>query len=221
MDRRSLATLAVVLLTLGDAGAALADSGRERLDSFLDGMRTLNGVFEQSVFDENLRRLEQSRGTLALQRPNRFRFEYVEPFEQLIVADGESVWLYDRELEQVTVRPIRDTIGSTPALLLSSERPLEDDFEIREIGPHAELLWVGLRPLSTDATFRDIRLGFADDGLRMMEMADNFGQVTQLKFLELERNPKLEAGLFEFTPPAGVDVLRDAPAAGKTKPAGS
>jgi len=205
-----------LLLALGLvlAGTTHAETGQQRLDRFLDGMRTLSADFVQQVFDEKLTRVDQSQGTLSLSRPNRFRFEYYPPLPTLIVADGTQVWIYDPELRQVTVRSIDSTIGSTPAVLLSSDRPLAEDFELRELGEVSGLLWVGLKPRAADATFTDIRLGFDAQTLRMMEMADTFGQVTQLRFARMDRNPPVNDALFRFTPPPGVDVLQgESPAA--------
>ncbi len=193
------------------ATAASAQGGKERLDRFLKDMRTLSADFTQQVFDENLRRIDDSQGTFVLSRPNRFRFEYFPPLPTLIVSDGQRVWIYDAELKQVTVRAIDKTIGSTPALLLSSDRPIDEDFAMRELGEVSGLVWVGLKPLAADATFTDIRLGFDDKTLRMMEMADNFGQVTQMRFVRIEENARVNEALFRFTPPAGVDVIYDDP----------
>lgn len=187
----------------------LADSGKERLEEFRNNMRGLRGDFVQNVLDEKLNPLEQSHGTLALKRPNQFRFEYLEPLPQLIVADGQEVWIYDIELNQVTVRAIGDTIGNTPALLLSSDEPLERSFVITELGEQGGLQWVGLEPLATDATYTMIRIGLDASTMQMMEMTDTFGQITQLRFSNLQRNAVLDPVLFQFAPPAGVDVLRD------------
>ena len=180
-------------------------TGTERLHAFLDGMQSLSADFVQQVFDENLNRVDESQGTLSLERPDRFRFEYFPPLPTLIVSDGTRVWIYDPELKQVTVRGVDATIGDTPALLLSSDEPIEQDFELRELGEVSDLVWVGLRPKSENATFTDIRLGFDDETLRMMEMADNFGQVTQLRFARVRRDADVNDALFRFTPPQGVD----------------
>ena len=201
----------VFLLGLMLAGVSHAQTGGERLDRFLSGMRTLNADFTQQVFDENRSRIDDSRGTFSLARPNRFRFEYFAPQPTLIIADGERIYIYDPELKQVMVRGIDTTIGSTPALLLSSDRPLGEDFEQRELGENSGLVWVGLRPRAPDSTFSDIRLGFDDQTLRMMEMADNFGQVTQMRFERMDTEAPVDEALFRFTPPADVDVLYDDP----------
>ena len=201
----------VLSLALLAAPAAHAQSGEERLRAFLDGMETLSADFVQQVFDENLSRIDESQGTLRLQRPNRFRFEYFPPLPTLIVSDGTRVWLYDPELKQVTVRRVDTTIGDTPAVLLSSGEPVENDFDVRELGEVSGLVWVGLRPKSENATFTDIRLGFDEQTLRMMEMADSFGQVTQLRFARMDRNAEVNSALFRFTPPQGVDVMYDDP----------
>lgn len=188
--------------------AAAADTGRERLDAFLAETHTLRADFSQALYDENLKPLEESRGRMQIQRPGRFRWDYETPYPQVIVADGANVWIYDSELEQVTIRALGDAVGNTPALLLTSDRPLEESFAVRDLGLQGALAWVELTPReSEEATFSSVRLGFSDRSLEMMELKDSFGQLTQLSFSGVEKNPQLDETLFSFTPPDGVDVI--------------
>ncbi len=188
--------------------ASLAHAGgRERLESFFKDVQSLRGEFSQTVLDPRMNITEQAQGTLALQRPGKFRWDYQAPYHQLIVADGKKVSIYDIELEQVTMKPFSETLGNTPAQLLSSGENLEKSFTIVEQGAQGDFEWVELTPKQQDTSFERIRLGFDKTNLRVMELVDTFGQTTRLQFSRLERNPKLVPSLFDFKPPPGVDVV--------------
>jgi outer membrane lipoprotein carrier protein len=199
--------LAILLLGLVGAPPALADSGPERLDAFLAGTRSFQARFEQTVFDERMRRVEDGAGGVWLERPGRFRWHYELPYAQTIVGDGEQIWVHDADLEQVTVRPMADAMGASPAALLTSDRPVRETFRVEDLGLQGEIAWVELTPLDQDATFAKIRLGLESEVLRAMELVDNFGQTTQLRFAEVSQNRSLDPELFRFTPPPGADVI--------------
>ena len=189
------------------AAPAFAGDGPDRLHAFLDQVRSLRAEFQQSVFDEDARPLDEASGMVYIERPGRFRWDYTEPYPQEIVGDGEKVWVYDSELEQVTVRPLDDALGDTPAMLLSSDRPVEQSFEVSDIDGPDGYDWVGLKPLGEQVSFTEIRLGFDGETLRVMELTDAFGQLTRLRFAKVERNPILAPTLFQFTPPEGADIF--------------
>ena len=178
----------------------------ERLDAYLSGLDTIASRFEQRLFDERRKLLERARGTLLIDRPGRFRFDYADP-PQLIVGDGAKVWIYDPELAQVTVRDVDAALGSTPALLLTSGRPVAESFRVEELDVGANVDVFTLEPRAEDASFTRIRLAFAGGELRRMELDDQFGQTTLLTFHDIRRRPDLPADAFTFTPPAGVDVI--------------
>ena len=199
---------AIILLFLcALAAPTFASSGPERLHAFLDQFRSLRAEFQQSVFDEDARQLDDASGMVYIERPGRFRWDYTKPYLQEIVGDGEKVWIYDSELEQVMVRPLGDALGDTPVMLLSSDEPVENSFQVRAIDGPDGYDWVGLTPLGSQVNFTEIRLGFDGDTLRVMELTDAFGQLTRLRFAKVERNPDLEPQLFQFTPPEGADVF--------------
>lgn len=200
---RSLVLIAVV----GWPAASFAGSAEE-LQAFLNGLSTLKADFRQTLYDENLYKLEEYRGEFYLKRPNHFRWDYRQPEAQLIVADGRRVWVYDRDLAQVTVRPIDVALGATPAMLLSSSAPVAQNFEVQELSPDRGLEWVGLTPLNKDSGFTHIRVGLRNGVLQRMELTDNFGQLTIVEFEDLRSNVPVDASAFEFEPPAGVDVIR-------------
>ncbi len=207
MTLRSLLTRILPIIALLAATGAQAAEGEQRLEQFLDGLKTMRAQFVQTLIEPDGNVLEESEGELLVARPGRFRLEYLEPYRQTYVADGERIWMYDRDLEQVTVRVQDETLGSTPALLLSGTEPLSDSFEIIELGQHEGFTWLELRPKAKDATFEQVRLALEPKLLRAMEMVDGFGQVTRLYFDTVERNPAIRAGAFKFDPPAGVDVI--------------
>jgi len=181
----------------------------EALDNFLDGLQTLSGKFEQNLFDENGYLLEKSRGRLYIQRPNKFRWIYQKPYYQLIVADGKKVWIYDRDLEQVTVKTLDNTLGKTPAFLLSRNRKVEKDFVVNQL-PSQEngITRLELIPKKgTQTQFETMRINLRENTLVSFEFRDNLGQTTQIDFTRLKRNRKIRDREFIFTPPAGVDII--------------
>ena len=186
---------------------AAPGEGQARLERFLSSLDTMEAQFVQTLINPRGEMVEESRGTLWLSRPGKFRLHYTNPYEQLYVADGDKMWMYDRDLEQVTVKEQSDALGSTPALLLSSSEPLENNFTFTELGAHEGFQWLELEPRAADSNFDYVRLALEGDVLRAMEMVDGFGQTTRLFFETVERNPALAADTFLFQPPPGVDVI--------------
>lgn len=209
MKKRSLLSL-VALSALLVAPLSYAGEGEQRLAGFLKGLSTIKAAFVQTLNNASGELIEKSEGIMAVERPGNFRLEYQNPYEQLYVADGKNLWFYDRDLEQVTVKPQAESLGSTPALLLSSTEPLANNFEIRELGEHEGFFWLELNPKDVDSNFDFVKLALDGDTLRAMEMVDGFGQATRLYFDPMVRNPKLEQDIFRFTPPPGVDVIGEA-----------
>ncbi len=194
--------LALLLAVSAQAGPAT-----DRLDAFMTDVVSLDAQFSQTLFDENLVKIEDSAGRFSLSRPGKFRWDYTQPYPQVIVGDGENVWFYDSELSQVTVKSLDEAVGGSPAALLSQSASLDEGFRVREIGSQGGLEWVELAPTSEDVSFTTMRLGFGKTTLQMMEMVDNFGQITQLKFSAVKVNPQLGEALFQFQPPPGADVI--------------
>ncbi len=181
----------------------------ERLDDFFANVKTLQADFHQTLIDDKGHTVKEANGVLVMQRPGKFRWDYLQPYKQLIVADGKKIWVYDSELEQVTVKPMDAALGSTPALLLSGTKPLQENFIITELGPSDGLEWVELSPKVPDSSFERVRLAFDKTNLQRMELVDNFGQLTWLEFKKLERNVHPDPKLFVFSPPVGVDIIGD------------
>lgn len=189
------------------AGTALAGA-RDTLEGFTRGLKGLDGQFVQQVFDANGKRKESSSGRVALSAPRLFRWEYVKPYPQLIVADGKKVWVYDPDLEQVTVRAQGVEEQNSPLSALIDPSRLERDFTVGEGGQADGLEWLVLKPKQADnASFETARLGFDATGLARMEVVDALGQRTEIAFSGWKKNPAFDEGTFTYTPPKGVDVV--------------
>lgn len=197
-----------VLLSLLLLGSfAYAAEGMQRLNTFLTDLHTMEAPFIQTLHDARGELVEQSSGHLWLSRPGRFRLHYLNPYDQLYVADGERVWMYDRDLEQVTVRAQTEALSGAPALLMTTDKPLHENFYIEELGKHEGFHWLELKPRERDSNFDFVRLAIEETTLRAMEMVDGFGQTTRLLFDEVARNQGLREEAFRFVPPPGVDVI--------------
>lgn len=186
----------------------LAEAGAiDQLHAFLQSTRTLKAEFAQVVIAKNGRKPQQSSGLVSISRPGKLRWEILKPYPQLVVGDGEKIWIYDQELQQVTVRKAGQAISGSPAALLAGNNDLEKNFTLKEAGEAEGMAWVEATPKAGDSGFEKVRLGFAGANLKAMELQDSFGQTTHVSFSKLERNPILPGTNFKFTPPAGVDVV--------------
>lgn len=188
------------------ASSAAFAAGLDQLKTFLESTKSAQGVFAQSVSAKSGRKPQQSAGSFALQRPGKFRWVYEKPYRQLLVSDGEKLWSYDPDLNQVTVRKLGKALGSSPAALLAGG-DLDAHFVLKEAGQADGLEMVDATPKGSDGSFERVRIGFRDNLPRIMEIRDNFGQVTTLLFAEFHPNPPLPKDLFRFTPPKGADVV--------------
>lgn len=193
-----------LVLFFQNSGAA----SLERFQSYLRTTQSAQADFEQKVYDKAGKLVQESRGSFSFLRPGRFRWIYVKP-QQVIVGDGERVWIHDADLNQVTVRRVSRVLGSTPAALLAGASDIDKAFELSEIGEKDGLEWLEAKPREKEAGFERMRLGMSTSGVAAMELVDHFGQTTMLRFSNVVRNPQLGAGTFRFTPPKGADVLGD------------
>ena len=194
-----------LLLALGATGSQAASL--ERFKAFLRTTQSARAEFSQQVHDRQGRMVQESSGSFSYVRPGRFRWVYASPNPQLIVGDGARVWIYDEDLNQVTVSRMQRAIGSTPAALLAGSAEIEQTFVFSEAGMEGGLEWLEAKPRDREASFERIRLGMGPSGVEAMDLLDHFGQTTRLRFSKLIRNPELDPGSFRFTPPKGADVL--------------
>jgi outer membrane lipoprotein carrier protein len=189
------------------AAASVHASSVERFKSFVRSTQSARADFEQKVHDRAGKLTQESKGSFVFQRPGLFRWVYAKPVDQVIVGDGERVWIHDRDLNQVTVRKLSRALGSTPAALLAGSAEIEKAFELSDAGAKDGLEWLEARPREREAGFERVRMGFDAEDLRAMELVDHFGQTTMLRFSNLRRNPKVDKSEFRFEPPKGADVL--------------
>ena len=202
--------LRLAVVAAGCALLAPAHGGSlDQLRAFLTQTSSARGEFVQRVSARSGSAQPVSSGRFAFQRPGKFRWTYDKPYEQVIVADGTRLVLYDKDLNQVTIRKLGAALPSSPASILFGSNEFDKEFEVADAGLRDGLEWVRARPRAKDSTFELIEIGFRDGLPQAMRLADNFGQVTQLVFSKLERNPKLDAETFGFTPPKGADVLTE------------
>jgi len=197
-----------VLLTWAIATQAQAGA-IEQLRSFLTQTTSARGEFVQRVARGAGAAVQESGGRFVFQRPGRFRWSYERPYEQLIVADGQRLTIFDRDLNQATVRKLQTSLPSSPASILFGSNDFEREFEVSDAGARDGLEWIAARPRAKDTPFERIEIGFRDGLPGAMLLVDSFGQTTRLAFAKVERNPKLDADTFRFTPPKGADVLTE------------
>jgi len=183
-----------------------ADAG-QRLQAALKNLDNISADFKQTLLDEDKNIVQQSRGTLALQRPGKFAWIYTEPFEQRIIGDGEELWIYDVELEQVTVKPMDAGLANAPIMILMKQTDVTQQFDVSEVGQRKFLYWVELKPHASDLEYSSIFIGLEDDSVRAMELQDQFGQSTQIVFENMRVGVVHNPATFKFVPPAGVDVF--------------
>ena len=200
---------AAALPAAGDKPPISADleATKARLNEFFTQTQTIRGEFVQRVVDTEGQLVQESNGTVELLRPGRFRWEYLSPFSQLIVADGQYLWIYDKELEQATVRLIDKVFGNAPIMLLSETRAVDEDFIVEGAEVQGDLVWLTLRPIVEDTDFNRIMFGLDDTGLKRLVLNDQFGQRTIIKFENLIFNDKIPPSTFRFEVPPGVDVI--------------
>ncbi len=185
---------------------AHTDTAADTLERLLESTGTLRAVFEQEVHDASGRLLERASGRMEISRPGRFRWAYERPYEQLLITDGELVWMYDADLEQVSISRVEQSIAGSPAMLLGGGR-LTDGFQVVESWQRAGLEWLAMVPLQEDSDFRRIVLAHDGEVVRRMELTDALEQVTAVVFADVERDVILSEERFSFVAPEGVDVI--------------
>jgi len=191
------------------SGVNAEQSPITQLKSFLASTSTLTANFKQVTLNEVGLVDQTSEGEFYLSRPGKFRWSYKTPFIQEIISNAGKVWFYDADLEQLTIKKVDDSLGSTPALLLSGEIELEENFTLEQQGVDKDLFWIKLSPKDEDSGFKYILIGLDNGVLGGMELNDNFGQLTRIYFSNVKVNPTLEKNIFEFEAPEGVDVFEN------------
>ena len=206
-SRNLIPGIFLILGIVRASGAQGESDGQRLMDDFINNVQTMSGRFEQQLVDAHDIVIDKSSGTIEIQKPGRFRWTYLEPFEQILVADGLNIWSYDVDLEQVTVKAQAKVLASTPALLLGGSQNVLDDFEYVGSFGERDIVWVRLRPKTTDNGFTKVELGFTDGKLSRMIFGDNLGQTTLIALFDISLNESIDEQRFSFTPPDGVDVV--------------
>lgn len=213
--RRAARLAALTLLLFSGAAVAQSKEGATPLDSYLQDLKTLRVEFLQTLADAHGKETDRASGTLIIQRPGKFSWEIHPQSEtgtstgagQLMVCDGTNLWFLDRDLQQVTVKPVDAALSATPAMLLSGAVDLRKNFKISPAGERSGLTWVLVEPTGTEADFRSALFGFADGALKRMILEDKLGQTATLIFQKAVRNGPVSPGEVSFTPPPNVDVI--------------
>lgn len=202
MITRLFMVVAAVLLLVNSVQAA------QDIQQYFSDLQTFEARFTQRLFNADHDLIEESSGRIQVKRPEMFRLEYRRPYEQVYVADGKQLWSYDADLEQVIVKPQKGLLHNTPAMILSNPKILDKEYRIKRQQTDDGLVWFRLTPKNPESNFDEIQLAFDQRQFRIMELKDGFGQITRLQFEDIKRNPSFKAGTFRFTPPKGVDVIK-------------
>lgn len=199
--------LTIGVLALGLASTASAD-GREQLDEFLDKVKSFHAEFEQQLFDEYGEPLETSSGEVDIVRPGRFNWSYQKPYRQRIVSDGKTLWVYDADLEQVTINDVDLGNVDSPGRLLGDDVDIDASFKVEPLPTKDDVEWLRLTPKASEQQFNEIELGLREGIVVSMRLKDNLGQTTVIGFSAVDRDAKIEPSVFHFEVPPGVDVIR-------------
>ena len=202
---------AVVVLS-ASLGLALslplsAGEVEDRLNRAMSSLDNLQADFKQTLIDDNKKIVQQSLGTVSIQRPGKFRWVYQQPYEQQIIADGKELWVYDVDLDQATVKPMETGLSAAPIMVLMKQQKVETEFEVSEVGQHKYLYWIELIPKKSDMDYTRIYIGMEGEIIKALELRDSFGQSTQIVFENQRNNMIFKPDTFKFIPPQGVDVF--------------
>jgi outer membrane lipoprotein carrier protein len=181
----------------------------EKLRGFIEQTRSARAAFTQTVLDSSGKVAQKASGTVQFERPGKFRWTYDKPYEQLIVGDGQTLWIYDKDLNQVTQRKLDKALGSSPAALLAGSDDIDRYFSLNALGVRKQLDWLEVRPLDEESLFEKVLMGFRGNMLEIMELHDHFGQKTTIRLQKMQRNPKSSPELYQFTVPEGADVVTE------------
>lgn len=202
--KRFLQCLAAMALSSVVTGPVAAG---DLISSYFSDLKSFQGSFVQSVIDINGEIVQNAEGKVWIQRPARFRWDYETPYRQQIVADGKQIWTYDEDLEQATVREVDEALSSTPAMLLSSYRPLAEVMDWEQTSTEAGTTWYRLGPKQQDASVEELFIAFEHNELALIRVLDGFGNQTEIRFSDSKRNQVIDSERFQFNIPPGTDII--------------
>ena len=202
----------IVIVLSGCLGLSLwqplwAGEVEDRLNRAMSSLDNLQAEFKQTLIDDNKKIVQQSMGTVSIQRPGKFRWVYQQPYEQQIIADGKELWVYDVDLDQATVKPMETGLSAAPIMVLMKQQKVEAEFDVSEVGQHKFLYWIELIPKKSDMEYTRIYIGMEGEVIKALELRDSFGQSTQIVFENQRDNVIFKPDTFKFIPPEGVDVF--------------
>ena len=200
-------SLLVTLLLISPI--SYAESAQQKLNGFLNKLTQMGGEFTQIVTSEQGHDARSAIGTFKVKKPGMFDWKYKQPYEQQIISNGKKIWVYDKDLEQLTVRQISESLNSSPLSIFVSETPVENIFSIEEIVKNDDIDWIKLTPIEESSTFEFIEIGFVNGTLSNMVLQDNFGQTTRLLFTQVDKDINIDSVAFEFNIPDGTDVFEE------------
>ena len=207
----------VFLFLLFISNIAIADEVNNPLQDFLKNFTSLESNFIQQLINENGEVLEKTEGTLQLQQPGKFNWTYLTPYAQKIISNGEVLWVFDEDLEQLTIRNIGNALDETPAGIILGNNDINEHFVQVSMDVIEGYDWIDLTPRNLETQYRNIRIGFNDSQLGMMIIVDNLGQTTRIDFIDVKKNAELSSSSFEFEIPADVDVIDEREIAATTE----
>ncbi len=207
---RTAKMIACLLVAILPSASVSADEAKDKLDRFVLDLASMRAGFVQTVIDANGTIVDESEGTMSMLRPGRFRWDYTLPYEQHIITNGKRLWIYEPDLDQVTIKPYEAGVGETPALLLSGDSSVFERFAVSELEiTDSDYEWLLLKPLDQESGYESIQMGFDENGFKVVRFSDDFGHHTQLEFINIEANVTLAEDEFEFQEPEGIEIISD------------
>ncbi|MBL1292335.1 MAG: outer membrane lipoprotein chaperone LolA [Thiotrichales bacterium] len=205
---RTVKVITCLLVAILPSASVSADEAKDKLDRFVLDLASMRAGFVQTVIDANGTIVDKSEGTMSMLRPGRFRWDYILPYEQHIITNGKRLWIYEPDLDQVTIKPYEAGVGETPALLLSGDSSVFERFTVSELEiADSDYEWLLLKPLDQESGYESIQMGFDENGFKVVRFSDDFGHHTQLEFIDIEANVTLAEDEFEFQEPEGIEII--------------
>jgi len=202
--------IAISFLSIIFSGAAFSEENTiTEFEHFLADNQRITGEFQQTISSETGELIQSASGEFWVQQPNKFRWDYNKPYVQKIISNGSKVWIYDEDLEQLTIKKVSSAEGTSPLAIFDASKPLNESFIVEQLSTFNGISWIQLIPKAETSSFESIDIGLSEKQLKYMNMYDHFGQTTKLIFNELTAPESINQSVFEFSAPEGVDVFEE------------